>query len=101
MFRPTLVIIRCLKLLVKTAVLPFCDSNIRCACACEITRSLEAQHNRKSHPTPWNTRVRRRDYTSNIRTTKQKHNTFHQQFYTPDDDQYRSKHVVQCTETLQ
>jgi hypothetical protein len=30
MFRPTPVIIRCLKLLVETAVFPFCDSNIRC-----------------------------------------------------------------------
>jgi hypothetical protein len=30
MFRLTLVIIRCLKLLVESAVLPFCDSNIRC-----------------------------------------------------------------------
>jgi hypothetical protein len=30
MFRPTLVIIRCLKLLVKTAVLLFCGSDIRC-----------------------------------------------------------------------
>jgi hypothetical protein len=30
MFRPTLVIIRCLKLFVETAVLPFCDSNIGC-----------------------------------------------------------------------
>jgi hypothetical protein len=29
-FRSTLVIIRCLKLLVETALPPFCDSNIRC-----------------------------------------------------------------------
>jgi hypothetical protein len=30
MFRPTLVIISCLKFFVKTAVFPFCGSNIRC-----------------------------------------------------------------------
>jgi hypothetical protein len=49
-------------------------------CWVALSHSLDTQHNRKSHPAPWNTRARRWEYTSNIRTTKRKHNRFHQQF---------------------
>jgi hypothetical protein len=34
MFRATLVIIGCLKLLVESSVFPFCDSNIQCVVLC-------------------------------------------------------------------
>jgi hypothetical protein len=49
------------------------------------------QHNRKRRAAPWSTRASTWDYNSNIGITKQKHSSFHQQFYTPDDYKYRSK----------
>jgi hypothetical protein len=69
-----------------------------CNLICKATRSLDTQHNRKRHPAPWNTRESRWDYTSepqNRIITVSTNN-----FETPDDDQCRSKHVLQCTETF-
>jgi hypothetical protein len=44
------------------------------------TTELYRQHNRKWHPAPWNTRARRWDCTSNIKTPKRKHISRQQQF---------------------
>jgi hypothetical protein len=58
MFRPTLVIIRCLN-----------------------TRSLDTQHNRKSHPVLWNTRARRWDHATNMRIINGNTAVFTDNFY--------------------